>query len=555
MAFVLLPFYIYIYIEQNSKTEKRQDWLFSLAALLLSLLYMVGLSCRNNCGILFFTAGTLQALLALCCFVGHAMLFRLLLQLGFLFIQQFPSHELAMRSSSRKTWLMCFVILLLFRLPWLTLQYPAPLCPDSLIQLQQYFGIRPWTGHYPPLSTGLMGLCVSLGSWIFDPNLGVFLYVLLQTITGAAVFSYAMLQIRRFGCGCVLTAVSFLFYALMPFWGFYSQWFEKDFLYAQLFLLTLLLCLDILRSRRCSWKKAICLCVSMSLACLSRNNAVYELVPIAMLLPFFLVGSEKKRMVLTSCTVFLLVWGTNSLLYPALKIEKGSVREMLSIPFQQTARYVQEYPDDLTEEQIAAIDAVLDFKSLSDVYLPTISDPVKNSYHGDCASLMQYFKHWFVMGWKHPDVYIDAFLYQSYGYLAPVSKDGISVDYYPGNSQELKDLGIELSFHMVPSALARYYTTLFTEFPLTWYFFSPGFYSWLVMICAVYFFAQKRYSHLLLLLPLFVNILCCVASPLHGSIRYCLSTISFAPVILAVTLAKPNPNPCNQTLHSEPKHE
>ena len=38
--------------------------------------------------------------------------------------------------------------------------------------------------------------------------------------------------------------------------------------------------------------------------------------------------------------------GLEGYVAPQLGVKKGSVKEVLSIPFQQTARYIKEYPEE-----------------------------------------------------------------------------------------------------------------------------------------------------------------------------------------------------------------
>ena len=78
------------------------------------------------------------------------------------------------------------------------------------------------------------------------------------------------------------------------------------------------------------------------------------------------------------------------------KITSGSIRETLSIPFQQTARYVKYHSDDLTQEDIIVIDKVLGYDDLAERYDPEISDPVKNKFNKYTSNgeLMDYLKDW-----------------------------------------------------------------------------------------------------------------------------------------------------------------
>ena len=100
------------------------------------------------------------------------------------------------------------------------------------------------------------------------------------------------------------------------------------------------------------------------------------------------------------------------MLLPSLKITDGSIRETLSIPFQQTARYVKYYDKDLSKNDIKVIDKVLEYETLAKRYNPTISDPVKNEFNKYTTKkeLLAYLKVWFKCFFKHPLVYIEATL-------------------------------------------------------------------------------------------------------------------------------------------------
>lgn len=76
----------------------------------------------------------------------------------------------------------------------------------------------------------------------------------------------------------------------------------------------------------------------------------------------------------------------------AFHVEKDTPKEMLSLPFQQTARYVRDYGDEVTEEEKAAIGQVLDYDKIVKGYMELTSDPVKTTYHA---------KEWQVMRLGH----------------------------------------------------------------------------------------------------------------------------------------------------------
>ena len=62
------------------------------------------------------------------------------------------------------------------------------------------------------------------------------------------------------------------------------------------------------------------------------------------------------------------------------------------------------------------------YDEIADLYNPELSDPVKATYRGGhitMAKLKRYFNAWFSMFLRHPGVYIEATLHNSYGYYYP----------------------------------------------------------------------------------------------------------------------------------------
>ena len=50
---------------------------------------------------------------------------------------------------------------------------------------------------------------------------------------------------------------------------------------------------------------------------------------------------------------------------------------MLSVPFQQSARFVRDHPEEVTEEEYRVLDSVLGMEDLGQRYNPRNADPVK----------------------------------------------------------------------------------------------------------------------------------------------------------------------------------
>ena len=103
-----------------------------------------------------------------------------------------------------------------------------------------------------------------------------------------------------------------------------------------------------------------------------------------------------------------------------IEVGKPAASEGLSVPFQQTARYVCEYEDEVTEYERQVINDTLNFDAMKN-YEPRTSDPIKILYRA--GDLGPYMKIWLQMFFTHTGCYVAFFLNKGYGYLSPVEQN------------------------------------------------------------------------------------------------------------------------------------
>lgn len=126
------------------------------------------------------------------------------------------------------------------------------------------------------------------------------------------------------------------------------------------------------------------------------------------------------RKLIVVCLPFVLVFVVEGIITQVYHVEKDSPKEMFSLPFQQTARYVKEYGDEISEEEREIIAKVLDYDSLAEIYEPMTADPVKTTYRsGSAGDLTAYFKVWLKEFFRHPLCYVEATWNQNYYVFAP----------------------------------------------------------------------------------------------------------------------------------------
>ena len=520
---------VYFLLRELEKREKKLDVTTVIFSTLLSFLLIACISFQkfDHAGVLW--DNSFQVLLSVFCIVGFTVLLYPTLRLVYAGMQRV---ELTEGPGKKHFQLVGFVVIALGWLAWILLNYPGTTSGDGLVQLKQFLGEQEWGAAHPPFSSAIMGVCFTLGRTVADANFGFFLYCLLQTLVGAYVFSFSMKKLQELGISWKWCTVGILFFAFTPFWGTYAQWFEKDLLYAEVTVLQAIYLLEVLRTQNCGGKNAVLLAVFSILASLLRNNGIYAIVPSLLLLAIWLKGKQRRQAFLVLLATIVVYEAVTVVGYEALiGVGKPAASEGMSVPFQQTARYVCEYEDEVTEHERQVLDDTLNFNGLKN-YEPRISDPIKILYRG--GDLTEYLKIWVEMFFKHPGCYVAAFVNKGYGYLAPVEQNieaWVQLQ-YPEYAQEL---GIHHPFPIQTSEFLLQLWLLSMRLPLVKYLCTPGLYTWILLALALFLCKKRRFSALILLVPSFMNVLVCLASPMANAIRYELPTVAVIPLLIGWT--------------------
>lgn len=439
------------------------------------------------------------------------------------------------RGAQLRFFFLCLGLILLFWLPYLLLCYPGSVTYDGMYQLEQYFGLTGATNHHPWLSTLLMGGIVSLGG--DNLSLGIFLYVLFQSLVCAAALAGVCWQVRMLA-GRTAAWLSLTFFALVPNFGGYAQMFVKDTIFFGVFAAFFLCVVLFLKVRGKAGAPLWAGLVLTGLLCaLLRNNGLYIVVPtLFLLIPAARSLSARLGAAGIGAGIMIVYLCFNQVLLPAWGVAPGSVREVLSLPFQQTARYVRTCGDTLTEEEIAVIDSVLDYETLVTSYDPRVSDPVKNTYHGDSQALKEYLGLWLRQGLRRPDVYVEAALNSMFGYFLP----GYRYGPFGGNYFFMQESshGLEVEFaHPNAPQLADAFSRLWSQTPGLGLVSAPGTFSWLLVLASVALLRRRKGVALIACLPLWLALGICCVSPVNALVRYMLPIMAAMPLLLAYTFS------------------
>lgn len=437
--------------------------------------------------------------------------------------------------------------------------YPIILSPDPSFQIKQFFNVRTkyddyailldnnvfLTNHHPVFHTMILGYSLKLGRFLLNDNFGLFIYTLTQLLVLAFTLSLTIKYLNENNVNKKIVFIVLLLYCFIPMFPLYAMSGVKDTYYTCFIILYVMKLDKIIRSKqeKLSYKEMIQLLLIMFAVCLFRNNGIYVLI---LSFPLILIYSKKYFQTLLVIFIGVLAfYGTyTKVLLPSLKITDGSIRETLSIPFQQTARYVKYYNKDLSKNDIKVIDKVLGYETLAKRYNPTISDPVKNEFNKYTTKkeLLAYLKVWFKCFFKHPLVYIEATLNNIYGYFSPQSTNWYI--YYKYDTRITEDKLVNYHYNNLSSLrlILSSFAQGFPYIPLIGLISNIGFNTWLLLGLTTYSIFKKKKEYLIVLSPLLISLLICVASPVNTYFRYAMPFIFIMPFIftLIVTRLKNN---------------
>lgn len=438
-----------------------------------------------------------------------------------------------------------FLIILLCGLPYIVFFYPGTVQDDGNVQLQQFLGNYGRTSHHPYVSTIILGTCFKIGSSIGNDNLGIFTYTFLQFLLSSFVFAYMIDFMKKIKAPLALRFITLIYFSIFTIWPINAYTFVKDTIYYLIFVAIVIKIYKYVTED----EKQINIIFNIGFAflciglCMFRNNGI-EVVLLTLISLFFLNKNKKRIIILACVTVSILAYNyvVQPLIYNAVELEEGSIREALSVPIQQIALTVKTHGDEISPEDKAFIEEIhhLSFEEISSEYIPEISDPIKNKFEYEPTNeqLSNYFKLWFKLLLKHPMTYIDAYCNNFYGYFYPDRteyKDGLG--WYLCHNTEQVDVHFNPAFEKQRTSIENFAYFL-RNIPLVGIFYSTGIYTWFLIVIFAYLLNNKQYKYLLILVPSILSLVVCLLSPVGAYIRYSQPIMANMPLLLCLIFNK-----------------
>lgn len=522
-----------------------------LIIMLFSVCHTVGYGLIKGLGFDIFYANLVTILFTLVCLIYYYIIGMLLLKWIY---YRLDNRQIKLESKNRLVniiynnvkknnikFYLCIMligwgIVFLIHLPGLMMQ-------DTVTQLLQYYQIpnvctneailitekQLITTHHSILHTLLMGSILDFGKLVTGSlDFGVFLYSGLQLSITALIVSKMFFELRDI-LGEKWTTILLLIFTVHPIFAIYSILMTKDTYFCCMFILFMLKYIKIIKDNTLvkDAKFMVELILIIIVASLFRNNAIYSFIFTLLILLAIL---KDKKYILLNIGYITMIWIIITMVvFPKGGFSSGSRKEMLSIPFQQTAYYITNYEDEVTEYEKETINKVLQYDKIKEKYQTDKSDDVKALYNKYATNkeLRDYFKVWFQMFTKHPWSYIEAFIHQTYGYFFISTKESMNYNYINSDIARQGLINNGLEFNPVKSEniieLAFMCINLLIQnLPLVFIITDTGAYIWLWVIGVLWMLYKKvsKKDIILYYMPLVSYLLIILAGPVNGTIYF-----------------------------------
>lgn len=469
--------------------------------------------------------------------------------------------------------LFSFILILICWIPIMLINYPSILVVDAFRQLRQYYGEVPIANAHPPIHTIMFGLSIDLGRKFGSADLGLFLSNVPQILLTAVGFSLTSVTLKRLKSPNFILYINLIIGCFSPAVLGMLMVSTKDLLFSSsvLVLYNIVVLYLIIENKKIKDRVfyGIFFIIMATLVILFRKNGIYMIYPILLIFMIKAIinivdviknkGKHKASLLISiGITIILFIpiilsQKIDSTLEMKYSMEEDVKKsEMLSIPFQQTARYVKKYPEEVTADEEKIIRKVLDYENLGKLYVPHVSDNVKRTNPRDTTKeeFKEYFITWYKMFLKHPGVYLESTASQNYYMFSPENLNNyymyLENGYYKkknvSEGEKYQEIMSKLDithrdYKMgIQDKLVRVYKMI-DSIPIL--NFISNFSFWIMLLLLIFGISirKKCYQTLLLTIPMVMLLATIFAGPIiRGYVRYGLPFILVGPLLLGMLL-------------------
>ncbi len=388
------------------------------------------------------------------------------------------------------------------------------------------------TGHHPVVMTVLFGMFIKAGKAVGHINWGSFaLSVAICAFNSwglSRVLHYFRRVLRPFCWDLV-----FLFLCLNPMFASFNTFITLDGIFATALAVFCCLVHKVCNDPENPAGYRQLLACSTAIPFI-KNQGIYIVVFTLLVVLLLCRRFRKKLLICLAAPILIFNVLFEGVIMPACRIAPGGKQEMYSILCQTTANAIGAHPEILESEEYEAVHKVFPVDDWT-IYDRELSDPIKFCYNPQTTSaeFKEFLKAWFRLGLRYPGSYADAVIWQTYGYYSPDTDT--KAWFWDGTEIVVSDEGDTISGARLPlnHYLVDFFVVVTRNFKQKWLFSIP--YAMWMSLCSIVLYRRKQ-TELVWFLPVVLQWMICLLSPVNGCGRYAFIVYLMAPFIMAVCL-------------------
>ena len=430
------------------------------------------------------------------------------------------------RVLSRRSFLITAAALLLLWLPFVVLDYPGAVCYDTVKQFGQFWGMIPRSNNNPFFDTVVYGVLYGIGSFLGgSDNSGIGFIVICQLFLYAASFAYAIETVCHVTNSRAPRWLLVTLYGFVPIFGGAVRVVLKDSLHLPFVMLYCTVLVRILYLP-VTKKTRVAFCLTFVLAALTRKAALSYVLAGAVTLCLLAKKPERRKLILCTAVGFLLVLGTENVIYPLFGVAEAPSSELVAFPIQSVSYITRRQADYIPEEWLHRIDTVLGIDNILQYYNPNYADNMKGCFNGDVKEILSV---WFALAKRFPGEFVYSVITSSWKYFSVLSTG--STEYWYG-IDHISELGKHVEF-VIPVRYIKSYVECWLFSPSLSRFIGPGPYCWMLLFSAGRAWRNKSKEIFVLIVPMAILLIGLIFTPINGECRYAYPLFGMAPIILA----------------------
>ncbi len=390
--------------------------------------------------------------------------------------------------------------------------------------------------QYPVLYCFMITILTKLGEILGSLKYTMIIYSIIQLLIVSVLSAWLCVWIWNKKTFAIIKWCTFFFLALNPVLAVYAISVIKDTVFSLAVIVIVTIVFDLFTGKESliHW-----ILFGFCTACLIiyRNNGLYILLPLLMILFFRLPEKCRKKTAVLFLEIILLLSAVK-LLQWRFDIEP-LFKESMAIPLQQISAVVKYNEDSMTASQKEFVNSYLDLALIKENYDGAYADPIK--WHDDFDDAFfdshkkEFLQLWLQLLPENFGLYVKAYLEETFWYWYPGNYgDTLLITWLGGGVPEewLSRNGLIISplikGDMLKSLLSYYYSG--RKYP------NEGTWIWFMFFCC--FLRELTVRDKKSVLVFLAGILCWItimlSAPINSGTRYALPFIYGTPVFFSM---------------------